>query len=142
MSIIEPLEPEGIKEKDWKRVMERTAETQAPDELFSRIMAHASGYTGPLHDAIHRSHAMGGVDHKLKEMVRIQLARTAQDTYFANLRSEQAKKEGLTEDRIEAACGDFENDPQFTDAEKWALRYSLLDVPRRREAGQGILRRG
>ena len=41
MPIIEPLEPERIEEKNWKRVMERTAETGAPDELFSRIMAHA-----------------------------------------------------------------------------------------------------
>ncbi len=124
MPIIEPLDPEAIDDKNWKRVMERTAETQAPDALFSRIMAHAPGYAAAMHDAMHRSHAMGGVNHKLKEMVRIQLARTAQDTYFANLRSEQAKKEGLTEERIEAACGDFENDPQFSDSEKWALRYS------------------
>ena len=33
---------------------------------------------------------------------------------------------GLTEERIEAGCGDFENDPGFTDAEKWALRYAWL----------------
>ncbi len=124
MPIIEPLEPEAIEEKGWERVMERTAETQAPDALFSCIMARAPGYVGALHDAMHRSHAMGGVDHRLKEMIRIQLARTAQDTYFANLRSEKAKKEGLTEARIEAACGDFENDPQFSDAEKWALLYA------------------
>lgn len=124
MPIIDPLDPGEIGEKNWERVMARTAETQAPDALFSRIMARAPGCADALHDAMHRSHAMGGVDHKLKEMIRVQLARTARDTYFANLRSERARKEGLTEARIEAACGDFENDPQFTDAEKWALRYS------------------
>ncbi len=124
MPIIEPLDPESIEEKGWERIMERTAETLAPDALFSRIMARVPGYAGALHEAMHRSHAMGGVDHKLKEMIRIQLARTAQDTYFANLRSGQARKEGLTEERIEAACGDFENDPRFTEAEKWALRFS------------------
>lgn len=124
MPIIEPLDPGEIEEKGWERIMERTAETGAPDALFSRIMARAPGYAAALHDAMHRSHAQGGVDHCLKEMVRIQLARTAGDTYFANLRSEKAKREGLTEARIEAACGDFENDPQFTDAERWALRYA------------------
>ena len=124
MPIIEPLDPGEIEEKDWDRVMERAAETGAPDALFPRIMARAPGCAGALHDALHRSHAMGGVDHGLKEMIRVQLARTARDTYFANLRSERARKEGLTEERVEAACGDFENDPRFTAAEKWALRYS------------------
>ncbi len=124
MPIIEPLDPGEIEEKDWDRVMERAAETGAPDALFPRIMARAPGCAGTLHDALHRSHAMGGVDHGLKEMIRVQLARTARDTYFANLRSERARKEGLTEERVEAACGDFESDPQFTAAEKWALRYS------------------
>ncbi|MDH3499796.1 MAG: hypothetical protein OEM97_06710, partial [Acidimicrobiia bacterium] len=46
------------------------------------------------------------------------------DPYFAGIRSGPAITAGLTEDRIEAALGDFENDPQFTDAEKWALRYA------------------
>ncbi|MBT8005611.1 MAG: hypothetical protein HN578_22080, partial [Rhodospirillales bacterium] len=27
---------------------------------------------------------------------------------------------------IEAACGDFENEPQFSDAHKWAFRYGYL----------------
>jgi len=124
MPIIEPLDPGEIEEKDWDRVMERAAETGAPDALFPRILARAPGCAGALHDALHRSHAMGGVDHGLKEMIRVQLARTARDTYFANLRSERARKEGLTEERVEAACGDFESDPRFTAAEKWALRYS------------------
>ncbi len=126
MPIIEPMDKEKVEEKGWERILGRCGEVGAPDELFPRILAHAPGYAKGIHDAMHMSHAEGGVDHKLKEIIRVQLARKAEDTYFANLRSRKAKKEGLTEDRIEAGCGDFENDPGFTGAEKWALRYAWL----------------
>lgn len=46
------------------------------------------------------SHAGGKVDHKLKEIIRVQLARTAGDTYFSNLRSAKAIEQGLTEAQI------------------------------------------
>lgn len=126
MPIIRPLEDDQIKEKGWDRILRRCREVQAPDELFVRILAHAPGYAKAIHDAMHMSHAEGNVPHKLKEIIRIQLARRAGDTYFANLRSEKAKKEGLTEELIEAGCGDFETDLRFTPAEKWALRYAWL----------------
>ena len=52
----------------------------------------------------------GAVDHRLKEIVRVQLARLAGDRYFASFRSKRALEDGLTEERIEAGCGDFETD--------------------------------
>ena len=64
------------------------------------------------------------MDHKLKEIIRIQLARTAGDTYFANLRSVKARAEGLDEDTIEAGSGNYADDPRFSEAEKAALRYA------------------
>jgi len=123
---IEPLPEDRIDQAGFGKLLKRSRDIQAPDELFVRILAHAPGYAKALHGAMHMAHAEGNVDHKLKEIIRVQLSRNAEDTYFANLRSEKAKKEGLTEERIEAGCGDFENDPGFTDAEKWALRYAWL----------------
>jgi alkylhydroperoxidase family enzyme len=125
MPIIEPLPEDEIEEKGFGKILTRCEEVGAPDALFVRILARAPGYTKALHDAMHMSHAEGGVDHKLKEIIRVQLARKAEDTYFANLRSGKAMREGLTEERIEAGCGDFENDASFTPAEKWALRYAF-----------------
>lgn len=126
MPIIQPLDKDKVEEKGWERILRRCKEVGVPDDLFPRILAHAPGYAKALHDAMYLSHAEGGMDHKLKEIIRIQLARLAGDTYFANLRSEKAKEEGLTEELIEAGCGDFENDPQFSEAEKWALRYGWM----------------
>lgn len=93
---------------------------------FPRILARAPRYAEALWGAMAEALFEGNVDHRLKEMIRIQLARTAEDPYFANLRSKQALAGGLTEDRIDAASGDFEHDPQFSDAEKWALHYAHL----------------
>lgn len=91
---------------------------------FLRILAHAPGYAEALWDAMAEALFDGGVDHRLKEMIRIQLAVTAEDPYFSTLRSKQAIADGLTEERITAALGDFGDDPQFSDAEKWALSYA------------------
>ena len=124
MPVIEPLPEDRIEEKGFGKILGRCEEVGAPDALFVWILARAPGYAKALHDAMHISHAEGGVDHKLKEIIRVQLARKAEDTYFANLRSGKALREGLTEERIEAGSGDFENDAGFTPAEKWALRYA------------------
>ena len=48
------------------------------------------------------SHAQGNVDHRLNEIIRILLARFANDKYFCALRSRKAQDMGLTEARIDA----------------------------------------
>ncbi len=58
--------------------------------------------------------------------MRIQLARTAQDPYFAGLRSRKALAAGLTEEQIDAGSTDGKDEDDFTPAERWALRYAYL----------------
>ena len=70
------------------------------------------------------SHSEGNVDHRLKEIIRILLARFAGDQYFSTLRSRKAHEAGLDEERIEAGCGDYEVSDLSTEAEKRALRYA------------------
>jgi alkylhydroperoxidase family enzyme len=72
------------------------------------------------------SHAEGKVDHKLKEIIRVSLARSAEDKYFAGLRSAKAREQGLDERAIEAGAGDFDANPAFSPAERCALRYARL----------------
>jgi len=91
---------------------------------FPRILARAPKYAEALWDAMAEALFEGDVDHSLKEMVRIQLATKAGDPYFSSLRSKVAMDAGLTEERIQAALGDFASDPQFSAAEKWALEYA------------------
>ena len=61
------------------------------------------------------SHRDGAIDHKLKEIIRIQLARFAEDPYFSALRSKKAIAEGLTEEVIEEGCEDYEESDLFSE---------------------------
>ncbi len=89
-----------------------------PDAAFIQTLARVPEYAKALLKAMLVSHTEGNVDHRLKEIIRVRLARTAGDGYFAALRSKQAP--GLSEDTIAAA----QDDARFTAAEKWALTYA------------------
>jgi alkylhydroperoxidase family enzyme len=119
---IEPIEDAG----ELGPTVESFARLGDDDGLFARILAHVPDYAEAIWGAMAEALFEGNVDHRLKEIVRIQLAATAGDPYFSTLRSRPATEAGLSEERITAALGDFEDDPQFSDAEKWALRYAYL----------------
>jgi len=124
MPHIAPLKPEEIRDPELRELIRRGEELGVPDALFSRILARAPVHAKALLRALLHSHTEGSVDHRLKEIIRVQLARTAGDPYFGRLRSARAEREGLDENRIAAGSGKFEQDPGFTAAEKWALRYA------------------
>ena len=113
-----------LDQSKFKKRLGLAQELMVPDVLFFQIMGHAPGYAEALFDAMYQSHAIGNIDHKLKEIIRILLARIAEDSYFGSLRSKKAIELGLTEDRIEAGCGEFELNDQFSGAEKWALKFA------------------
>ncbi len=126
MLIIDPIDREAAEERGLGATLESFARLGDPGASFPRILAHVPGYAEALWGAMSEALFEGGVDHRLKEIIRLQLAATARDPYFSNLRSGPATEGGLTEDRIEAGRAGFEDDPQFTEAEKWALRYAHL----------------
>ena len=121
---IEPLETGQIVDPELCALMERCAALGVPDSVFPGVLARVPEYAKALLRALLVSHCEGNVEHRLKEIIRVQLARTAGDPYFGGLRSAQAKTEGLDEDTIAAGCGRFEDDPRFTQAQKWALHYA------------------
>ncbi len=124
---IEPVPDEAIEDEKLRALIRRSEEAGVPDGRFVRLLAHVPGYAEALHDALDRSLCSGSVDGKLKEIVRVQLARLAGDPYFGALRSAPAREQGLTEELIEAGSdAGFETDGRFTPAEKWALRYAWL----------------
>jgi len=126
MAIIDPVPANEITDPKTREFLEQARALGVPDDRFVGLLAHVEGYAEPLFDALYRSHALGGVDHKLKEIMRVQLARLAKDPYFSGMRSKKAVEDGLTEDDIAAGDGKFEDDPRFSDGEKWALSYAWL----------------
>ncbi len=121
---ISPLAPAGAVDAELQALLAHCDALGVPDARFTRILARVPAYAKALLQAMRVSHTEGSIDHRLKEIIRVQLARTAGDGYFAALRSSQARQQGLTEARIDAGSADFEKDARFTPAEKWALRYA------------------
>lgn len=125
-TFIDPVAPGAARDAGLSARLESLALAGDDDATFLRILAHAPRYAEALWDAMSEALMEGGVDHTLKELIRIKLARTAGDPYFSRIRSRKAVRAGMTEDDVEAACGDFEQYPRFDDAERWALRYAHL----------------
>ncbi len=121
---IEPVGPGDIRDPELQEIIERCERLGVPGSLFPRILARVPDYAKALLRALLLSYTEGNVDHALKEIIRVQLARRAGDPYFARLRSATAIADGLDEATIAAGCDDYERSPRFSEAEKWALRYA------------------
>ena len=87
MPHIEPLDRASITDPELLALMARAEALGVPDDLFTRILARVPSYAKVLLNALLVSHGQGNVDHRLKEIIRIQLARFAGDSYFSALRS-------------------------------------------------------
>lgn len=124
MTRIAPLTASEITDPELRDLIARGEALGVPDALFGRILARAPAQAKPLMKALLASHAEGSVDHALKEVIRIQLARFAGDAYFSALRSQRARVAGLTEERIDAGCEAYEDSPLFSEAEQSALRFA------------------
>lgn len=125
MTHIAPLPREAIGDPELRELIAQGENLGVPDDLFPRILARAPAQAKPLMRAMLMSFTQGNVDHKLKEIVRILLARFAGDEYFAALRSRKAAAAGLTEKRIDEGCYEYEDGGKdFSEAEKIALRFA------------------
>ena len=121
---VAPLALDDIQDPELRALIDRAEESGVPGSVFPRILARVPEHAKPMLDAMLHSHFEGGVPHRLKEIIRIALARYARDPYFATLRSKRALAEGLDEATISAGRDNYETDPRFTAAERCALRYA------------------
>ena len=114
MTRITPLPREAITDPELQALTVEGEALGVPDDRCARARDQAV----PLMRALLMSHAQGNVDHKLKEIIRILLARFAKDKYLASLRSTKARDMGLTEKRIDEGCFAYEDDSKgFSEAE-------------------------
>ena len=124
MSNVKPLALDDIADPELREIARRCdEELGVPDSLFVRVIARASTMAVPTMRMLLQSHYEGNVPHRLKELIRLQLAQFCGDPYFSALRSKKAVAEGMTEAEVQAALGDYDDSPLFTEAEKWLMRY-------------------
>jgi alkylhydroperoxidase family enzyme len=126
MPNIQPLKLDEVTDPELRELIVRCQELGVPDEQLPLILARVPAYAKAGLRALLMSHSDGNVDHRLKEIIRVQLARFAGDPYFSRLRSKKASAAGLDENTIAAGSGDYDDDDRFTEAEKLALRYADL----------------
>lgn len=125
MTHIAPLPRQAITDPELIALMAQAEMLDVPDETFVRLIARAPAQAKPTLRALLLSFTQGNVDHRLKEVVRVLLARFAGDKYFASLRSKTAQAAGLTEQRIDDGVSHYEDDTKgFSEAEKIALRFA------------------
>ena len=124
MTFIEPLELDEIDDPELRALVVRCEELGVPGGSFARIIARKPEQAKATLNVMLMKFTEGNVDHRLKEIIRIQLARFAEDPYSSALRSNKAREMGLTEEQIDAGSGDYEDSEFFTEAEKVALRYA------------------
>ena len=120
------LAPDTIQDVDLQAAIAQDAADGLGDSLWLRVMGRKPAESVAFYRFYRQSGWDGNVDHALKEIIRVRLARLAGDAYFRNLRSQAARTAGLTEARIEAGCGDVDNDPSFSEAERMAIHYADL----------------
>jgi len=121
---VDPLPLSEITDPELRDLVAQSEALGVPGSEFARIVARSPVHAVPFLRAMIMSHTEGNVDTTLKEVVRILLARFAEDPYFERLRLKKAMAEGLTEEVIDAGAGDYEESPEFSEAEKCALRYA------------------
>lgn len=121
---VQPLELDQIEDSELRDLVVQSEELGVPGGPFARILARKPKQAKATLRVMLQKFNEGNVDHRLKEIIRIQLARFTEDPYFSNLRSKKAQEMGLTEAEIDAGSGDYEDSDYFTEAEKVALRYA------------------
>lgn len=124
MTFIAPLELDEIEDPELRDLVVQSEELGVPGGTFARIIARKPEQAKATLRVMLMKFAEGNIDHRLKEIIRIQLARFTEDPYFSGLRSNKAREMGVTEEQIDAGSGDYEDSELFTEAEKVALRYA------------------
>jgi len=75
MTSIEPVRPGAVTDPELAELIERGECLGVPGTLFPLILARVPGYAKALLRAMLISHTEGSVDHRLKEIIRLQLTR-------------------------------------------------------------------
>ena len=120
------LNIEDLKKTKLAGYIKKSLRHKAPDPAFHAMLGHNPELSASMYVAWGTVFNTGVIDHKLKEIIRVQLSRTADCNYWGNVRSASAKQQGLTEELIDEGIENYENSDKFTKAEKIALKFSEL----------------
>jgi len=127
-SRLPPVRLEEVRDGELKKVLENAARLSTPKPAWYLTLAHnpemAKGYAA-YWDLTHRG---GQVDHKIKELMRIAIARLLDCDFCADQRSVLALQQGLDEEEAMAcALPSFSHPDPRTHAALQFARALTLD---------------
>jgi AhpD family alkylhydroperoxidase len=110
---------------ETRRLIASAEKTGAPDPRVVSIMTRhptaGIGWVRYWNSLLYE----GLLPHTLKELCRIFISMEHECGYCSTVRSNVARVQGLTEEKV-MALADFETSPLFDDRERAALRYARL----------------
>jgi AhpD family alkylhydroperoxidase len=121
MPRIEPLTDDAGAPLDTRELIYFADEEGAPDPRVVRIWgrtAAGAAYLRAWRTVFHT----GLVEHRLKELMRLNMSFVEQCGYCSSVRSVRARREGVTPELV-MELADYESSDSFTPREKAALRF-------------------
>ena len=104
-------------------VMNRCAVEGTPRPESSAVRAHSQGAFWAFDQAWDRLFRHGVVDHSIKELCRVYVARSVKCEYCGNQRSEAAQLAGVSEGKLDDLLN-FETSGSYSERERAALSYA------------------
>lgn len=103
--------------------LDRARDFGTPRPESQAIRAHVPAVLRAFSQAWQTTFEAGVVDHNLKELCRLYVSKTVECQYCGTQRSELARGDGVSEDKIDEVV-DFERSDRYSDRERAALRYA------------------
>ncbi len=123
MARISYVDPESVTDPDLAAILEQSRRFGTPRLESQSIRAHVPAVLTTFSAAWEETFRTGVLDHTVKELARVFVARSLDCGYCAGQRSHVAAAQGLTEREYDEVI-DFRGSDRFGDREKAALRWA------------------
>ena len=123
MARISYVDPDSVDDPALAAILEESRRYGTPRMESQAIRAHVPAVLRTFSASWQQVFREGVLDHKVKELARVFIAKTLDCGYCAGQRSHLAADQGVTEDSYDELI-DFRTSDRFTPREKVALRWA------------------
>ena len=123
MARISYVDPSSVADPELVAILEESRRHGTPRLESQAIRAHVPAVLRTFSESWQQVFREGVLDHRVKELARVFIAKTLDCGYCAGQRSHIAADQGVTEDTYDELI-DFRRSGEFTEREKLALRWA------------------
>jgi len=123
MPRISYVDPDSVTDPDLARYLADARAHGTPRLESQAIRAHVPAVLHTFSESWQQVFREGVLDHKIKELARVYVAKSLECGYCAGQRSHLAAAQGVTEDKYDEII-DFRTSGRYDDRERAALRWA------------------